>query len=61
MEYVVTKTLCLNDEDFNILNRFENIVDEMNLSAEELSDLLYDIQCRRTRSNGIIINYMTNR
>ena len=60
MRFTVTKTIILNKAERDILKRFESMIDEMNLNADEIEQLLFDIYRDKTHSAGsdILINYV---
>ena len=58
MRFTVSKTIILNETEREILTRFEEMIDEMDLNAEELEELLFEISRGRTRSDNILINYV---
>ena len=58
MRFTVSKTIILNETEREIRTRFEEMIDEMDLNAEELEELLFEISRGRTRSDNILINYV---
>ena len=58
MRFTVSKTIILNETEREILTRFEEMIDEMDVNAEELEELLFEISRGRTRSDNILINYV---
>jgi len=60
MRFTVTKTIILNKAERDVLTRFEAMIDEMNLNADEIEQLLFDIYRDKTHSTGsdILINYV---
>lgn len=57
MEYTVTRTITLNKTERGVLTRFEAMIDEMDLNADEIEELLFAIYRDKTRSGNIFINY----
>ena len=60
MRFTVTRTIILNKAERDILKRFESMIDEMNLNADEIEQLLFDVYRDKTHSAGsdILINYV---
>lgn len=58
MKFTVAKTISINKTEREILTRFEEMIDEMDLNAEELEGLLFMISRGKTRSDDILINYV---
>ena len=60
MRFTVSKTIILNETEREILTRFEEMIDEMDLNAEELEELLFEISRDKTHSAGsdILISYV---
>jgi hypothetical protein len=60
MRFTVTKTIILNKAERDVLKRFESMIDEMNLNADEIEQLLFDVYRDKTHSAGsdILINYV---
>lgn len=58
MRFTVAKTITLNKTEREILTHFEEMIDDMDLNAEELEELLFEISRGRTRSDNILINYV---
>lgn len=60
MRFTVTKTIILNKAECDILKRFESMIDEMNLNADEIEQLLFDVYRDKTHSAGtnILISYV---
>ena len=60
MRFTVTRTIILNKTERDILKRFESMIDEMNLNADEVEQLLFDIFRDKTHSAGsdILISYV---
>jgi len=60
MKFKNSTTVIINKTEREILTRFEYMIDELDLDAEELEQLLYDISrgekdCRKKRD--ILIKY----
>ena len=60
MRFSVTKTIILNKAERDVLKRFEEMIDQMNLNADEIEQLLFDIFRDKTHSAGsdILISYV---
>ena len=60
MRFTTTKTIILNKTERDVLTRFEAMIDEMNLNADETEQLLFDIYRDKTCSavSDILINYV---
>lgn len=58
MRFNVTKTITLNKAERDVLVRFEAMIDEMDLNAEEIEELLFAIYRDKDKSMGdIFIKY----
>ena len=57
MRFTVAKTITINKTEREILTRFEAMIDEMDLDATQLEQLLFDIYRGKTGSDDIFINY----
>lgn len=60
MRFTMTKAITLTKTERDVLTRFEAMIDEMHLNAEEIEQLLFDIYCDKTCSAGsdILISYV---
>ena len=59
MKFNVVKTITINKTERDVLTRFEAMIDEMDLNAEEIEELLFAIYRDKDKSMGdIFINYV---
>jgi len=57
MKFAVSKTITIDKTEREILTRFEAMIDEMDLDATQLEQLLFDIYRGKTGSDDIFIKY----
>ena len=59
MRFNSSTTVIVNKTECEILTRFEQMIDELNLNAEELEQLLFDISRGKTncKEYNILIKY----